>query len=480
MKYDFINDFLSQNSEQFVTAAKAIHGFAELSLKEYKSCDFYCELLSKLGFTVTKGVCGVETAFTATYGSGSPKIAFLAEYDALAGLSQVGGITVKQEAVPGGNGHGCGHNMLGMGAAAAAYATMHWLKETGKQGTVVLVGCPGEEGGAAKAFMAKQNFFCDFDAAVTWHPGDVNTISAGGCNACIQTQYKFYGIAAHAAGCPEMGRSALDAVEMMNVGVQFLREHMPQNARIHYAITNSGGVSPNVVQPYASVLYMVRSPLVKKAVELQKRVDDIADGAALMSGCKVEKCFIDGTSDTIHNEVLCDVAYDALLMADAPQYTKAELDFAKAISETYGGACDISEYLPVGKAREVYSANCKQDGAYKAVLDFTVPHGDADSFSPGSTDVGDVSYQTPTVQVYTACFPAGAPGHSWQNVSCADSSFGYKGMIYAAKAMAITAAKLYDEPDTLAKAKSEFAVRTEGGFVSPIPDGAKPVVPEMI
>ena len=263
--------------------ADSIWSFAELSLQEEKSAALYCDVLEKEGFTVEKGICNIPTAFSASYGSGRPVIGFLAEYDALSGLSQEGGSLTRHQCVDGGNGHGCGHNLLGAGAFAAALGVKAFLEATKTPGTVVLYGCPGEEGGAAKAFMARDGLWYGLDAALTWHPNDANEVLTGSSNSCIQTQYHFTGVAAHAAGDPDRGRSALDAVELMNVGVQFLREHMSDKARIHYAITDAGGRSPNVVQPRASVLYMVRSNHVAEAVELQKRVDKIAEGAALMT-----------------------------------------------------------------------------------------------------------------------------------------------------------------------------------------------------
>ena len=284
--------------------ADSIWSFAELSLQEEKSAALYCDVLEKEGFTVEKGICNIPTAFSASYGSGRPIIGFLAEYDALSGLSQDGGSLTRHECVAGGNGHGCGHNLLGAGAFAAALGVKAFLEATKTPGTVVLYGCPGEEGGAAKAFMARDGLWYGLDAALTWHPNDANEVLTGSSNSCIQTQYHFTGVAAHAAGDPDRGRSALDAVELMNVGVQFLREHMSDKARIHYAITDAGGRSPNVVQPRASVLYMVRSNHVAEAVELQKRVDKIAEGAALMTETTFEKKFIDGLADTVTNHAL--------------------------------------------------------------------------------------------------------------------------------------------------------------------------------
>ncbi|MDD3346538.1 amidohydrolase [Oscillibacter sp.] len=234
--------------------ADSVWEYAELSLQEERSCAKYCAVLAQEGFTVEKGICGIPTAFSAAYGSGRPVIGLLAEYDALSGLSQKAESLTREERIPGGCGHGCGHNLLGAGAFAAALGVKAYLEKSGVSGTVVLYGCPGEEGGAAKAFMARENLWRALDAALTWHPDDVNEVVTGSSNSCIQTQYHFTGVAAHAAGDPDRGRSALDAVELMNLGVQFLREHMSDKARVHYAITDAGGRSPNVVQPRSSVL----------------------------------------------------------------------------------------------------------------------------------------------------------------------------------------------------------------------------------
>ena len=300
---------IEEKKSLIVDIADKVWEFAELSLQEFKSAAAYCEALEKEGFDVERGTCNIETAFAASYGHGRPYIGILAEYDALSGLSQEGGLIERKEKNAGGNGHGCGHNLLGAGAFAAALGIKAYLEQNDVSGTVILYGCPGEEGGAAKAFMARDGLWKKLDAALTWHPEDVNEVATGSSNSCIQTQYKFTGIASHAAGAPEKGRSALDAVELMNIGVQFLREHMSDKARIHYAITDAGGCSPNVVQPRASVLYMVRSNHVAEAVELQKRVDKIAEGAALMTETTYEKKFIDGLADTVSNFALERVLY---------------------------------------------------------------------------------------------------------------------------------------------------------------------------
>lgn len=456
--------------------ADSIWSFAELSLQEEKSAALYCDVLEKEGFTVEKGICNIPTAFSASYGSGRPIIGFLAEYDALSGLSQDGGSLTRHECVAGGNGHGCGHNLLGAGAFAAALGVKAFLESTKTPGTVVLYGCPGEEGGAAKAFMARDGLWYGLDAALTWHPNDANEVLTGSSNSCIQTQYHFTGVAAHAAGDPDRGRSALDAVELMNVGVQFLREHMSDKARIHYAITDAGGRSPNVVQPRASVLYMVRSNHVAEAVELQKRVDKIAEGAALMTETTFEKKFIDGLADTVTNHALERVLYQNFQELGVPSHTAEELAFADQLSATYPG----NDRLPgVGSQYDLdyaEQARALRAKAGHAMNDFLLPLYQGDAFEPGSTDVGDVSWQCPTAQIHVATWPNGCPGHSWQNVSCGRTDIGHKAALHAGKVLASAAMDLLTQPALLEEAKAEFQRRTVVGYTCPIPADAVPVV----
>ena len=282
-KQQQILDFIDRNESLFTKVSRFIWEHPELSLKEFKATECYTKILRDNGFTVETGLGGMKTAFCGRFGQGRPVIGFLGEYDALSGLSQKHGSFVPDPVVPGGAGHGCGHNLLGAGSLAAAFAVKHYLEQTGSSGTVVFYGCPGEEGGAGKAFLARDDYWRKLDAAFTWHPGDVNEVVSGTNNSCIQVLYRFHGTAAHAAGDPENGRSALDAVELMNTGVQYLREHMSTDCRIHYAITDTGGVSPNVVQANAAVLYMVRANKVEDSVKLLARVDRIAQGAAWMT-----------------------------------------------------------------------------------------------------------------------------------------------------------------------------------------------------
>lgn len=449
--------------------AHSIWEYAELSLLEYKSAALYCDVLRREGFAVTENLCNIPTAFSASYGSGKPVIGILAEYDALSGLSQAAGVTTHTPLTPGGSGHGCGHNLLGAGAMAAALGVKQYLKTTGASGTVILYGCPGEEGVASKAFMARDGVWPQLDAALTWHGADCNEVAAGSSNACLQVKYIFHGVAAHAAESPHKGRSALDAVALMNVGIQFLREHMPPDARIHYAVTDTGGVSPNVVQAEASVLYMVRSPKVADAMELQARVDKVAQGAALMTETTLERQFVDGLSETVPNDALAKVLYDSFSALGVPQHTQQELQFAADLAATYDGA----GWVPGcgSQADETYKETVQAMMA-GPMNDFLLPLYTGPAFNPGSTDVGDVSWQCPTAQVYVAAWPNGCPGHSWQNVSSGGSSVGMKAALHAGKVLCQAAVTLLEQPETLAAAKAEFQKRTASGYVCPIPADA--------
>ena len=446
----------------------------ELSLKEHISMNKYVDLLQKLGFTVETGLAGVETAFSGTYGSGRPVIGFLGEFDALSGLSQKSGVTHKEALVSGGSGHGCGHNLLGAGALAAASAIKDYLSEKGEgSGTVIFYGCPGEEGNAGKAFMAQKNLFTHLDAAITWHGSDVNEVVTGSCLASYQIQYSFSGTAAHAAGCPHMGRSALDAAELMNVGVQFLREHIGPHDGLHYAILNAGGDSPNVVQPEASVLYMLRSDNVPNIRRLAERVHKIAQGAALMTETEVSWKFIDGTADLLPNATLEKLAYENFSHADLPKYTEEETEFAAALRKTYAvdSLPGFATAFDSGIEDFVQAASSHNT---KPLNDFLMPYWHSRMISPGSTDVGDVSHQTPTVQIHAVTLPSGTPGHSWQTVAAGKSSIAHKGLLLASKVMAATAFDLYEKPDILAAAKTEFEKVNRHGYVCPIEEGTVP------
>ena len=467
--------FIEGHAPYFEAVADSIWDNPELSLKEFHSAALYCEKLRELGFTVTEKLCGIETAFCGSWGSGKPVIGILGEFDALSGLSQKAGATAPDPVVPGGVGHGCGHNLLGAGSLAAAAAVKAYLEQSGRPGTVIFYGCPGEEGGAGKAYMAREGLWKQLDAALCWHPGDANQTMTGTNNSCTQVLYRFSGVPAHAAGDPFNGRSALDAVELMNVGVQFLREHTTPDCRIHYAITDAGGVSPNVVQAKADVLYMVRANKVKDTVALQKRVDDIAKGAALMTGTSFERVFIDGTAELLPNFTLEKALYRNLCAAGVPDYSEEDYALAAALRKSYPGSgivgIDGVRFDPaIAKAVKELSQNGE-----KPINDFIPPLYSGTTFTPGSTDVGDVSWLTPTSQINTVCWPAGVPGHSWQIVACGKSGLAHKGMLYAAKVLAATAIDLFEDEVLLAAATAEFAERAAEGYTCPIEPDAVPI-----
>lgn len=457
---------IDENAPEIIALSDAIWGYAELSMEEYKSAAYYCELLEKEGFTVERELCGIPTAFSGSFGSGSPRIGILGEFDALSGLSQVAGSTQKQSLVPGGNGHGCGHNLLGAGSFGAALAIKKAIEAGALQGTVIFYGCPGEEGCAGKTFMARDGMFRDLDAALTWHPGSTNEVTVGSYAACMQVEYSFHGVASHAAGSPDKGRSALDAAELMHVGVQFLREHMPPHSSVHYSITDGGGVSPNVVQAEAKTVFMVRSETVRKAKELLHRVNNIAQGAALMTDTQVTTRQIDGTASTVSNEALEQVMYENMQQVPIPAYTQEELAFAQVLHDTCPAALPGTLSATNRDIRAFVEE--KTDGGKRAMNDFIIPYVPSTMSTPGSTDVGDVSWLTPTAQFTTATWVSGTPGHSWQNVSLGKTGIAYKGMLQAAKILAGAAADLMESPALLEKIRKEFNKNAAEGYDCPI------------
>ena len=460
--------------DKIFALADDIWSHPELSLREHHACEVFCRALKAEGFKVERNILGIETSFTASFGKGRPVIGILAEYDALSGLSQKEGAVTKEPRDTGDTisnaGHGCGHNLLGAGAYAAALGVKAYLESSGAEGRVILYGCPGEEGVASKAFFARDGLWDGLDAALTWHPEGCNEIAIGSSNACIQTLYTFRGIAAHASAAPDMGRSALDAVELMNVGVQFLREHMSTKARIHYAITDAGGMSPNVVQSEASVLYMVRCDKVSEALKLQERVDNIAKGAALMTETSGTQTFVDGLSELVPNHVLEKVLYSNFKELGVPHYTEEEEAYAAILSKTYEVNAAPGLASPYS---DEYAERAEEMRAGRALNDFLLPLYEGDVFEPGSTDVGDVSQNTPTAQVHVAAWPNGCPGHSWQSTSSAGSSIGRKAALHAGKVLAAATVELMRDRDTLKAARAEFDKRMKAGYNCPVPKDAK-------
>ncbi|WP_413378119.1 M20 family metallopeptidase [Alkalihalobacillus sp. 1P02AB] len=445
-----ISGTIEEKRSQLIEVSDAIWSFAETKYEEYQSAKLLAEVLRKEGFTVTEGAGGIPTAIVATYGTGSPTIGILGEYDALFYLSQKKGITSPEPIEEGGKGHGCGHNLLGTAALAAAIAVKEEILTGSFSGTIKFFGCPAEEGGGGKGFMVKAGLFADVDAAITWHPATINAIMSGQMLATTQHYFTFKGRASHAGATPHLGRSALDAVSLMNAGANFLREHLEQDTRIHYAITNTGGDSANVVQHEAQVLYKLRGPNMKSVQGIFDRVKDIADGAALMTGTEVTHSFDAGSSDLFLNETLEQTMSAAFTELGPPTFTEEEKVFASNIRETFPLTTEEAKQEPLNS--------------------FLVPYQHNFMKSHGSTDVGDVSWVVPTVQCTTVCFANGTPFHTWQVVSQGATSIGHKGMLHAGKVMALTAVKLFLDTDTLEKAKQEHQERREHNpYISPIP-----------
>ena len=467
MDKQFLYSSVDSHSQLLTDLSDRIWELAELSMEETKSAQAYIQILKDQGFEVEECVANIPTAFSGKFGSGKPVIGILGEFDALSGLSQLPCSTEKSPLCPGANGHGCGHNLLGAASLGAAIAVKEAIQSGALNGTVIFYGCPGEEGCAGKTFMARDGMFRDLDAALCWHPGDVNEVTTGSCAASMQFEYSFQGISAHAAGDPENGRSALDAAELMNIGVQFLREHMEKTCSIHYAYTDVGGLSPNVVQPTAKLVYMVRGSTVRKAKSLLARVHKIAQAAALMTETEVFWRQIDGTSNTLSNKGIEQVLYQNLQDAPLPDYTKEEWDFANKLKGTFS-----TSNLPGQRTAEdvLLAAQIAQrtENGHRALNDFIIPYAPSNAFNSGSTDVGDVSWLTPTAQFTAVTWVSGSPGHSWQNVSIGRSSIAHKGMLYAAKVLAGSAADMLENPSLLQKIHQEFSVAAAEGYDCPI------------
>ncbi|GED71256.1 aminobenzoyl-glutamate utilization protein B [Brevibacillus reuszeri] len=470
-----IAEIIDQKSELFTNVSDRIWEYAETRFEEFRSAELLCKTLEAEGFTVEKGVAGIETAFIGSYGSGSPVIAILGEYDALSGLSQERGNATHQPIVAGGNGHGCGHNLLGSGSLAAAVAIRHYMEENGIKGTVRYYGCPAEEGGSGKAYMAREGLFNDADFAICWHPQTFNTLMSVSSLANYQVYFKFKGKAAHAAAAPHLGRSALDAVELMNIGVNYLREHIIPEARIHYAITNSGGFSPNVVQAEADVLYLIRAPKTQQVEEIYQRVCQIARGAAMMTETAVDIIFDKACSNLIPNQTMERVMYSNFTELGVPEFDQNEIDFARQIRTTIPDSDKNSELQMISKVLGARGKDLSEQLKNQELSSILMPLMPAARLMSGSTDVGDVSWIIPTVQCSTTCFAMGTQLHSWQAVAQGGTSIGHKGMLHAGKIMAATAIEMLLSPELIAEAKAELVEKLDGTtYVCPIPADIKP------
>lgn len=438
--------------------------YSEVSLQEHQSAELLASYLEKQGFTVERGVAGMPTAFVATFGQGKPVVGLLGEYDALPGLSQAKSPT-RAPVAEGGPGHGCGHNLLGTGALAAAVGVAQAIKAGQVDGQVRFYGCPAEETLVGKTFMARAGLFDDLDAAITWHPMAVNSVWESNTLAMNSAMFTFTGVTAHAAANPDMGRSALDAVELMNIGVNFLREHMPPDARIHYVITNGGG-EPNVVPGTATVWYYVRAPRRSDVDALYARVVDCAKGAALMTGTSFTTDFLTACYDFQPNLTLGEVAVANLKQVGAPQFSAEDEAFARELNKSFPAGQKSASIRSLG------IAGLKEEDLYHTGVADTWGRG---RVGHGSTEVGDVSYVTPTVQIVTACYPLGVAGHSWQMTASVGLDVGFKGMVSAAGAMALTAIDVLANADLRARMRKEFEETTGGArYQTPLPEGAEP------
>ena len=422
----------------YTAISDQIWSFAEVGYQEHKSSALLQRELTNAGFSVQAGVAGIPTAFVATYGSGKPVIGVLAEFDALPGLSQ-GAVPERRPITEHAPGHGCGHHLFGTATVAAAIAVKDWMARTRQQGTIRVYGTPAEEGGGGKIYMVRAGLFDGVDVALDWHPGSENDAGPGSSLANKSGKFRFRGIAAHASGAPWNGRSALDGVEAMNHMVNMMREHVPDGTRIHYVITSGGG-APNVVPDFAEVYYYLRHKDAKTVLELWERIQKAADGAAMGTGTKVELEVINGVYALLPNETLARAVDANLRRVGGISYTSAERAFAEKIGTTLtGGARDPSEA--------------------ERVKPF------AQSDAGGSTDVGDVSWVVPNSGFSTATWVPGTPAHSWQAVAAGGMSIGHKGMVNAAKTMAMTVYDLMTTPSLVASARSEFERRRGAGFV---------------
>lgn len=469
-----LNSIIEAKREIFIEAADRIWGTPETRFATKESVKEYYRILEVEGFDIEKGVADMEHSFVATYGSGSPVIGILAEYDALDNLSQVADLAEPKPAEVGGNGHGCGHNLLGTGALTGAVGIKELIKQNDIQGTIKLFGCPAEESGYGKAFMARDGIFDGIDVALAWHPMDQTAAWGDSSLAVYQIYYNFKGVAAHAAAAPEKGRSALDAAELMNVGVQFLREHIIDEARIHYAFMDVGGASANVVQPSSSLYYFIRAPKVEQAEEIYKRVNKIAEGAALMTETELEIVFDSACANYIPNKALTTAMYENLKEITPMELTAEEVAYEQKYFDTVP---EVTKQALYQRARGAFPESSEEEIAEIATMPLNTklfPLSFSDKTS-GSTDVGDVSWVVPTAQVIISCEPQGTPPHSWQWVANGKSSVAHKGLLSAGKAIAMTAYDVLTNPELLKQAKEEHAKVLNGQkYKSAIPADVKP------
>ena len=458
--------WIQDNQKHLADMSDKIWEHAELGLWETKSSKLIADELAKHGFNVQLGVSGMPTAIVATWGTGKPTIGIQGEYDALPGISQKK--TAKKEPLKEGHaGHGCGHNIHGVSGMAGAIATRYALEEADIKARVKFFGTPAEENYAGKVHMVKEGHYDDVDACLSHHPSSMNTARLSSSTAVNGVKFHYYGKTSHAAGSPEQGRSALDAVELMNVGVNYLREHIIQDARIHYVI-EAGGGQPNVVPDYARSWYYIRAPERDQLDPIYARVLKIAEGAAMMTETTLKVEFIDGLYNIIPNKVVAETVVKNMREAGAPTYTKKELDFAAEIAKSF------PKEQKVDMLRKIKIPGWEKYVEVDLPTDILDPTGDGETMA-GSSDVGDVSWKCPTVEFGTTVNVLGAPGHSWQFVTMSASTVAHKSLAFAAKTIAGTALNLITQPELLKKAKKEHADRLKGRtYKTPLPDDCLP------
>ena len=468
-----IKKLVDAKKEAFLHAGDLVWEYAEIGFKEFQSAKALTDVLKAEGFAVQEGVAGIPTAFVASWGEGKPIIGLLGEYDALPALKHAAGDPVDSSEIVSENGHGCGHNLLGAGALGAAVAVKDYMQAHGLKGTIRYYGCPGEEFGSGKMFMARAGLFDDLDAAFTWHGGAYNAITADHSLANLCAYFKFKGRTSHAAGSPHLGRSALDACELMNVGCNYLREHILPDERIHYAYTDVGGSAPNVVQDHACVFYYVRSPRLYQVLDLYERVKDVARGAALMTGTQLEIVLNDGLCDYVPNDTLSKLLYESFCEAGGPKFSEEEKALAAEFAKTFDPAAVAD------KARTL-AAHFGPEAAEKykdqILVEDIFPYHASDMISSGSTDVGDVSYCAPTAQMNVSTWALCTTGHTWQVTAQSGSDIGRTGTVKAAEVLALASIKAMQNPELLEKAKEEWKKTTGGKYVCPVTDDVQPAL----
>jgi len=473
--YASIQGLVESKKSKFLEVSDMLWDYAETRFVEHRSADLLAKVLEEEGFSVERNAGNVETAVIGTWGEGKPVIGFMGEYDALANLSQVAGAVTKEPIEEGNPGQGCGHHLLGAGALMAAVALRDYMKENSLPGTVKFLGCPAEEGGSGKTYMIRGGAFENIDICLTWHPGADNNMFSSSTLANIQCYFHFKGRSAHAAGSPENGRSALDAIELMNVASNYLREHVPTTSRFHYAIVNAGGTAPNVVQAEASVLYLVRAPLMAGAKNIFERICKIAQGAALMTETEVEVDFDKACSNYIPNLTLTELMYEVMQDLGAPTFDKEDMDFAEKLRATL---TEGERNKSIGKTYNVEEwAALEEKHDHESLATFIHPYRPEfkNVASPGSTDVGDVSWIVPTAQFYCATAPKNTSAHTWQWVSSGKSGMAHKGTVRAAEIMAASALLAYLNPEIIDKATAELnKIVEKTPYENPIPEHVKP------